>query len=516
MLTAVQIQKFATHITDRYGIVVSREQQGSLHKYIDDRMAYLGYQYFDDYLSWLMFKANETEWEQYISLITNNETYFFREPNHFRVLDTQILDELHRQVPPDRKIRIWSCGCSSGEEAYSIATLIKDKFGLPALMNRFQILASDLDQKILQAARVAEYGRNSFRVKEHAYILSNFEELPSGRMRLNQELSSRVEFFRYNVCEDTDKIAQLEEPVDLIFFRNVSIYFTSETLRKVHNRLQDRLTRNGYMFVASCETMLHDLGQLKLIDLGGAFLFRKSAGFQVQEPTRQSQKSGSASAGQPQPGKESYETLLARIRDLIDHRKPGKHTTEIRAVTEVIDTVNQAISQNQEQISGLALLRLQEDLFEEAVRLLSARKDASFTDLSVLAYSLISLARFTEAEKPITEMIRREEFNPVGYLLEGLNYKYQGKTDAAIVAFRRSVYLDLNFPTPHFHLGNIYQQTGKWTVAKSEYELTVKLIGKKPAQLVAFNKPDVSLDYILYACQKILKNYSQEVNQKVN
>lgn len=513
--TSVQIQKFASTITERYGIVVTREQRETLSKYVTERMTYLGYQYFDDYYSWLQFKANEIEWEQYISLITNNETYFFREPNHFRVLDTLILDELMKTVPADRKIRIWSCGCSSGEEPYSIATLIKDKFGLPVLQNRFEVIASDLDQKILAAARNAEYGKNSFRVKEHAYILSNFTETPNSRWKLNADIAGSVKFFRFNVCEDPDKIENLADPVDLIFFRNVSIYFTSETLKKVQHRLQSCLNLNGYLFVASCETMLHDLGQLKLIDQGGAFLFKKSVGGSVSEPFKLNSKPIQVKKEEIPANKvESYDTLLQRIRGLIDERKPAH--SEKRAVNEAIDVVNQAISQNQDQITNLALLRLQEDLFEEAVRLISHKKEKSFKDMAVEAYSLMCLSRFEEADVPISKMKKIEEFNPVGYLFDGLNYKLQGKFDQATVAFRRCIYLDLNFATPHFHLGNIYQQTKKWSLAKSEYELTLKLIDKNRKQLIEFNKPDVSIDYIQYACQKILKNYTQEMNEKVN
>ncbi|MBN8704422.1 MAG: protein-glutamate O-methyltransferase CheR [Bacteroidetes bacterium] len=513
--TSVQIQKFASTITERYGIVVTREQRESLSRYVAERMTYLGYQYFDDYYSWLQFKANEIEWEQYISLITNNETYFFREPNHFRVLDTLIFDELMRTVPADRKIRIWSCGCSSGEEPYSIATLIKDKYGLAVLQKRFEVIASDLDQKILASARNAEYGKNSFRVKEHAYILSNFTETQNSRWKLNEDLAGAVKFFRFNVCEDPDKIENLAEPVDLIFFRNVSIYFTAETLKKVQHSLQSRLNLNGYLFVASCETMLHDLGQLRLMDQGGAFLFKKSLAAVAAEPFKLNTKPSAVKKEDfQQPKIESYETLLQRIRGLIDDRKPAH--SEKRAVNDAIDVVNQAISQNQDQITNLALLRLQEDLFEESVRLIAHKKDKSFKDLSVEAYSLMSLSRFGEAETPIEKMKKMEEFNPVGYLFDGLNFKLQGRFDQAVVSFRRCIYLDLSFSTPHFHLGNIYQQTKKWSLAKSEYELTLKLIDKNRKQLIEFNKPDVSIDYIQYACQKILKNYNQEMNEKVN
>ncbi|NUQ81711.1 MAG: hypothetical protein HUU10_08890 [Bacteroidetes bacterium] len=517
-------QKFCQTITDRYGIVITRDQQDILARYVPGRMSYFGYQYFEDYLTWLSGKASETEWEQYISLITNNETYFFREPNHFRILDTQILDELLKQANGKRKVRLWSCGCSSGEEPYSLAMLVRDKYGEAVLRDQFEILASDLDQKILQSARSALYGRNSFRVKEHNYILSHFENLPTGKYQLEEKIKSQVRFFRYNVCEDMDKIPELQEPVDLVFFRNVSIYFTAETLKKVHTRIQSKLVMNGYLFVASCETMLHDIGLLKLTDHHGAFVFKKALSSNQPETVKYQPASvippKTDRVESPAAVPQSYEALLKHIRGVMDRRQatPSVQTAPTRkpAESELAETVTAAIRQNQEQLTDLAVLRLHEDLFEETLALLRSKKDPTLNDLSIMAYANLSLSRFDEAMELTDRMKKQYEFSPVGYLMEGLIHKLQSKTDLAIAAFRRSIYLDLNFATPHFHLGTIYQQTGKLPMAINEFELTLRLIDKNKKQLVIFNKPDVSLDYIQYVVQRLLKTIQQDYSGRVS
>lgn len=503
------LAKLGNYITDKYGIVINKDQAESLRKYIIERMQYLNYHYFDDYFSWLLYKAGETEWEQFVSLITNNETYFYREPNQFRILDSIVLEELMEKIGKTRKIRIWSCGCSSGEEAYSIAICIKDKYGMETLHNQFEIIASDLDQSILKIAKAANYGRNSFRVKEHAYISSNFTPLNTGRQQLNDQIRSSVKFFRYNVCEDIENIPELIDQVDVLFFRNVSIYFQSETLRKVHNRLQNKINKNGFMFVASCETMLHDLGKLKLSDLGGSFVFKKSVSGS-SEPVRTERKvtaqpkndstiKTTSKAFQP----ENYESLLKRIRSIIDERK---NVSEVSKITPDNELILAKLQQPHDELTKLAITRLHEDLFEESISIINGIDKPDFTDLSVLAYSYMSLGKMDLAVEAISKMKKLKEFNPVGYLFEGLAYKLSGNSEKAIEALRKAIYLDLNYSVPHFHLAGLYQSIGKSNLARNEYELTLKQLEKEKKQLIQFSKSDISLDYIEYATRKILQN----------
>ena len=505
------LSKVINYVTEKYGIVVNKDQAESLRKYVSERMQYLNYNYFDDYFSWLLHKAGETEWEQFVSLITNNETYFYREPNQFRILDSIVLEELYHQIGGTRKIRIWSCGCSSGEEAYSIAICIKDKYGMEALHDKFEIIASDLDHNVLKMAKAGNYGRNSFRVKEHAYISSNFVALENGRQQLKDSLLSSVNFFRYNVCEEIENIPELIDQVDILFFRNVSIYFQSETLKKVHIRLQNKLNKNGYMFVASCETMLHDLGKLKLSDLGGSFIFKKSISSSQDQIKNERKLKPSASGtlistakpASSQP--ENYESLLKRIRSIIDERKNAASGSEVTSENKLILTSSE---QSQEELYGLAITRLHEDLFEESISFVQKIEKPDFNSLSVLAYSYMSLGKMELAFETIAKMKHLKEFNPVGYLFEGLVYKLSGKSDKAIESLRRSIYLDLNYAVPHFHLAGVYQLTGKPNLAKSEYELTLKILEREKKQLISFMKSDISLDYIEYTTKKILQNNS--------
>lgn len=513
-----QISKLAGYITDKYGIVTTKEQVDSLRKYASERMEYLNYHYFDDYFSWLLHKAGDLEWEQFVSLITINETYFYREPNHFKILDTVVFDELLRSVSDNRKIRIWSCGCSSGEEPYSIAICIKDKYGMDALKNKFEIIASDLDQTILKKAREAVYGKNSFRVKEHSYITSNFKLLDTGRYELNHDIRSAVKFFRYNVCEEMDTIPELASSVDIIIFRNVSIYFNSETLRKVHDRLQGRIGINGYMFVASCETMLHDLGKLRLLDMGGSFIFRKMLSGNAEQIKAEKKafiRSIAAETDkritQPVP-KESYETLLTRIRSLMSDRKTDTNKPlEIKQEIVPNETSNKTI----EEMRLLALERLQEDLFEESIAILKKLEKPDYNDLTIMAYSYMSLGKMEQAMDMVFRMKKIKEFNPVGYLFEGLIYKLSGASDKAIDALRKSIYLDLNYAVPHFHLAGLYQSIGKTNLAKNEYELTLRILEKEKRQLLGFSKSDVALDYIEYVSKKILNNTSLDMRERV-
>lgn len=519
IINNTQITKLAGYITDKYGIVTTKDQVESLRRYAVERMGYLNYHYFEDYFAWLLHKAGDLEWEQFVSLITINETYFYREPNHFRILDTVVFDELLKSAGNTRKIRIWSCGCSSGEEPYSVAICIKDKYGLDTLKNKFEIIASDLDQNILKKAREAIYGKNSFRVKEHSYILSNFKVLDNGRYELNSELKSAVKFFRYNVCEDFDAIADLVNSVDVIIFRNVSIYFNSDTLKKVHTRLQSKIGMNGYMFVASCETMLHDIGKLKLLDMGGSFIFKKS--ISSSNDSLKLEKKAEAKPNQilhekkipSNSTQESYDSLLEKIRLMMRERNLGTPVEVEKPKPEIVQIEKN--NSNLDDLRQLAKERLQEDLFEETVSLLQTLEKPDYNDLSMMCYSLMSVGKMESALEVVMKMKKLKEFNPIGYLLEGLIYKLSSQNDKAIDTLRKSIYLDLNYAVPHFHLAGLYQTIGKPNLAKSEYELTIKILEKERKQLLGFSKSDVALDYIEYVSKKIVSNTSLDIRERV-
>jgi chemotaxis protein methyltransferase CheR len=194
-----------------------------------------------------------------IDAVTTNKTDFFREPNHFDYLVQQALPHLIKQQGAGVKRRLvaWSAGCSTGEEAYTIA-MVLNEFGkqFPGLSFDFRILATDISTKVLETAKRAIYGEEKvdpipmhFRKQ---YLLRS-KDPSKGRVRIVPRLRQYVRFRRLNFLQDD---FGFREGLDIIFFRNVLIYFKKSTQKQILRKVLRYLRPGGYLFIGHSETLL--------------------------------------------------------------------------------------------------------------------------------------------------------------------------------------------------------------------------------------------------------------------
>lgn len=211
---------------------------------------------YGQYFRLITSAGKEDELQMAVDLLTTNETHFFREPKHF--------DFLEKHIIPVRKtrnaLRIWSAACSSGEEAYSIAMLLdKALIGLP-----WEVVASDISRRVLEKARKGVYSMS--RMNEipprylSKYCLKGAGE-HEGFLLIEQKLRDRVQFKRHNLTATPPQIGEF----DVIFLRNVMIYFNQETKQKVVSRLLSLLRPGGYFFVGHSETLTGVTKELQMV-----------------------------------------------------------------------------------------------------------------------------------------------------------------------------------------------------------------------------------------------------------
>ena len=208
----------------------------------------------------------------FIDVVTTNKTDFFREPKHFSFLIERALPDLTERERSGGPIVIWSAGCSSGEEPYTLAMVLSE-YGLTHPGFRFRILATDISTDVLSKAELGIYSRESItpvssELKRKYLMMSR--KAGSDRVRIVPELRRLIEFRRLNFMDANYQIA---ETVDAIFCRNVIIYFDRATQEKVLQKLSRHLAPRGYMFVGHAET-LHDMN-LPLVPVAPA-LYRKT------------------------------------------------------------------------------------------------------------------------------------------------------------------------------------------------------------------------------------------------
>ena len=233
-------------IYQRAGISLNAGKHAMVYSRLSRRLRETGQSTFTGYLQWLQASkgsAGEAEWQEFVNCLTTNLTSFFREDHHFQAL----ADDLRERA--GRHLRIWCSAASTGEEPYSIAMTVAETLGAQAQVG---ILASDIDTKVLATAQRGVYEADS-RGLSAERLLRHFMRGKggnSGFIRIKPELARRVEFRPFNLMSHS---WSLGEPFDLIFCRNVMIYFDAETQRQVLQRMHGVLRPGGLLYVGHSE-----------------------------------------------------------------------------------------------------------------------------------------------------------------------------------------------------------------------------------------------------------------------
>lgn len=217
------------------------------------------------------------EWRRFASHLTVNETYFLRDRDFMDTLEQEILPSLIRRRREEgiRRLRLWSAGCSTGEEPYSLAILLERV--LPDLADwSLTILATDVDPEALATAERGLFREWSFRATPDSVRRRYFEPRAAGTYELAARIRRMVTFAPLNLAEDAyPSLATNTTAVDLILCRNVVMYFTPETQRATAGRFHDALVEGGWLALSPAEASVTLLSPLEPVAFGGAVLFRK-------------------------------------------------------------------------------------------------------------------------------------------------------------------------------------------------------------------------------------------------
>jgi chemotaxis protein methyltransferase CheR len=232
------------------GINLTDHKRAMFSSRLQKRLSQLGLTSFQDYYDLVVGGHSDAELTTMLDYISTNQTEFFREPHHFTFLRERVLPEL----AVDKTVRIWSTACSSGEEPYSIAMTLSDAIASPSTWN-CRILASDISTRMLAKAATGQYSHEKINslssdlVRRHFLLgKGNRREL----VKIKPHIANMAVFRRINLMDDRYPIKSL---LDVIFCRNVMIYFDRETQAKVLARLSRYLKPGGYLFIGHSETM---------------------------------------------------------------------------------------------------------------------------------------------------------------------------------------------------------------------------------------------------------------------
>lgn len=254
VLTNGEFERFQRLIHREAGIYLGETKHALLIGRLARRVRELGLQSFTAY--YRAVEGDRAELVQLLDAIATNETYFFREPQQFEVLERQICDEWRAAAlagARPRRVRIWSAACSTGEEPYSLAMVLHRRLALEGWA--ISILASDLSTRALRRAQVGTWPLERTRgIPERylrAYMLRGIGP-EAGNARVGPEVRDLVTFARINLADDPYPVTG---PFDAIFCRNVLIYFDAASRRRVIERLRGYLAPGGFLFLGHAESL---------------------------------------------------------------------------------------------------------------------------------------------------------------------------------------------------------------------------------------------------------------------
>ena len=255
------------------GLFFADESKYLLEMRLNKRLAELRLSCFRDYYYQLRYgQGREQELAAAIDLLTTNETYFFREDFQLKAFMQEVIPELIKVKAGkgDRSLRIWSAGCSSGEEPYTLAMLLLEN---PALHGwSIDIIGTDISQRVLKIARDGLYGQNSFRATDARYLDRYFTPVEK-KWQISSQVKDLVSISHLNFF-DTNRVALLGD-MDAIFCRNVIIYFDLAAKKKVIRTLHDRLCPGGYLMLGHSESLLNISTDFELRHFINDMLYQK-------------------------------------------------------------------------------------------------------------------------------------------------------------------------------------------------------------------------------------------------
>jgi len=256
------------------GILVRDDMKYVMQRRLWPRLEALGLTDFGSYYRYLRFDAQRRpELETAIEALTTHETYFFREPRQLKAFSDEVLPLLERRNARTRRLRVWSAGCSSGEEVYTLAMLLKES-------GRFEgwdvvVHGSDISRRVLAVARQGEYGPSALRATSADQLSRHFVQLGPNRVRVRDDIRALVTFGHHNLQEAEQ--GPSSSRMDAVFCRNVLIYFDTPARQRVLRLIYDKLSPGGYLMLGHSENLINLSADFELVHLRGDLVYRRPA-----------------------------------------------------------------------------------------------------------------------------------------------------------------------------------------------------------------------------------------------
>lgn len=470
LLAKNDLEKISALIAEQMGLHFPPARWRNLEQSLATAARELGFPDVQQCLAWFTSTPPSPEIiKSLAAYLTIGETYFMREKKCFEILEHQIIPEIikKRQLG-DKRLRIWSAGCATGEEAYSIAILL-DKMEDLLRGWDLSILATDINAHSLSKANEGIYSEWSFRNTPAYFRESYFRKSAEGRYALLPRIKEMVTFSSFNLVEDTyPSLVTDSNAMDVIFCRNVLMYFTPQLAARVVERFHRCLVDGGWLFVSPCETSNPFFAGFAPINFPDAILFQKRSGGQApQALRREGELLPQSSSPVPPP-------VLYREREITPPRLP------------VADTPSPDPDPKSVYQEALALYEqgAYPAASEKVAFLLTQDKNDSQA-LTLLCRIYANQGRLSEALQLSAQALATDNLSADLYFLRAIILQEQGQDEASAASLKKALFLDQDLVLAHFTLANLEQRKGKVKASRRYYDTASSLLDRyRPDEVI--------------------------------
>lgn len=258
-MTDIQFEKYRTLIYQNFGIHYAPQKRDILATRVDKLMRKYNITSYDEYYQLLTKGANGEYWAEFADEITVHQTAFFRENNHFEFIRAHLrfILQINPRIMKNNEIRVWSAGCSTGEEPYTLAMVLKE--WLPSEIN-IRILATDVSGRSVATAQRGVYPANIKKNMDPYYLMEHFTHVGE-YYQVKPELRELITFRLFNLMDPFP----FKNTFDMIFCRNVMIYFDAQVQTELVKKFHDYLTRGGLLFIGHSASLINKQYSFKYI-----------------------------------------------------------------------------------------------------------------------------------------------------------------------------------------------------------------------------------------------------------
>jgi chemotaxis protein methyltransferase CheR len=438
------------------------------------------------------YQESRQELKKLLDLLTIGETYFFRYLAHFEALAQNVIPKLLELNRAERTLRIWSAGCSSGEEPYSVAMLLLEHF--PQLADwQVSILATDINNRALKKAREGVFRPRSLRVTDPRYRDKYFHKVGNSYV-LDARVRDMVHFAYLNLQTGVfPSVDNGTAGLDILLCRNVMIYFRFATMERIVEKFSRCLCPGGYLFLGHAETLMNLSVSLERVHYRGGVFYRQQKGGQHEEGVLRKEIAESKVKGfSPAPRvvqRPSPFSPAPRLRPVPSPPEQDLIKVYARAVQAFDREDFETASQN----------------YDIILRLESRHVGA----LVGKGFILANQGRYQESLDFCHRALEVDDLCAVAYFLRGLVLELQEDLEGAVEEYRKALLLDMDFIITHYNLSKIFWRMNRLRDARRELKNTLRLLERADDESLIPYSGGLSRAVFLEVCREDINQFGE-------